>query len=129
MIRIRRNSFVKRCQLRHERLQLFLQFFLLQKKVIVCIRQSPRDLEPPLSVSFYYRPQTKLRKDNFFTPVCDSVHRGVYNPLGRPPSGRHLPGRHPPGQTPIPQADNPPLRDGHCSGRYASYWNAFLFLF
>ena len=20
-------------------------------------------------------------------------------------------------------------RDGHCSGRYASYWNAFLFLF
>ena len=21
-----------------------------------------------------------------------------------------------------------PLRDGHCCGRYASYWNAFLFL-
>ena len=29
-------------------------------------------------------------------------------------------GRHPPGQTPPPP-------DGHCSGRYASYWNAFLF--
>ena len=26
---------------------------------------------------FYcYRPQTKLREDNVFTPVCDSVHRG-----------------------------------------------------
>ena len=20
------------------------------------------------------------------------------------------------------------IRDGHCSGRYASYWNAFLFI-
>ena len=30
-----------------------------------------------------------------------------------------------------PEADTPrdghPLPDGHCSGRYASYWNAFLF--
>ena len=51
-----------------------------------------------------YRPQTNLRKGNVFTPVCDSVHRG----------GVHPPGRHRP----------PP--DGHCSGRYASYWNAFL---
>ena len=25
-------------------------------------------------------------------------------------------------------ADTPPSRDGHCSGRYASYWNAFFFL-
>ena len=24
----------------------------------------------------YYRPQTKLREGNVFTPVCDSVHRG-----------------------------------------------------
>ena len=30
-------------------------------------------------------------------------------------------GRHPPGQT-CPRAD----RDGHCSERYTSYWNAFL---
>ena len=78
-------------------------------------------------------------------------------PLGRhspgqtpPPVGRHpLPwkdtflGRHPPRQTPHPQADTPlgkpslwqtppplgrhPPVDGHCSRRYASYWNAFLF--
>ena len=26
-----------------------------------------------------------------------------------------------------PQADNSPPRDGHCSGQYASYWNAFLY--
>ena len=31
----------------------------------------------------------------------------IHSPLGRPP-----PGRHPP--------------DGHCGGRYASHWNAFL---
>ena len=24
----------------------------------------------------FYRPQTKLRKGNVFTPVCHSVHRG-----------------------------------------------------
>ena len=39
-------------------------------------------------------------------------------------------GRHPPGQT-SPLGIHPPWvdppRDGHCSGRYASYWNAFLF--
>ena len=26
------------------------------------------------------------------------------------------------------EADTPPPADGHCCGRYASYWNAFLFL-
>ena len=34
-------------------------------------------------------------------------------PLGRPPQAE--------GRQPLPPAD------GHCSGRYASYWNAFLF--
>ena len=39
------------------------------------------------------------------------------------------PGQTPPGQTP-PWADTPPPKtgDGHCSGLYASYWNAFLLL-
>ena len=60
-------------------------------------------------------------------------------PLGRHPQadiplGRHPPwqtpplGRHPLRQTP-PLGRHPPGRhpsDGHCSGRYASYWNAFL---
>ena len=39
-------------------------------------------------------------------------------PLGRHPLGRHLPARR----------HNPPPPDGHCSGRYESYWNVFLFL-
>ena len=61
--------------------------------------------------------------------------------------GRGVCGRQPPGQTPPPPSacwDTHPLPsacwdtrlqcmlgytppDGHCSGRYASYWNAFLF--
>ena len=69
----------------------------------------------------YYRPQTKLRKGNVFTPVCHSVHiGGVHPPLADTPLSRHPPGRHPPGRHPCPG-------DGHCSGQYASYWNAFLF--
>ena len=63
------------------------------------------------------------------------------------PLGRHSPpGKHPPGQTPPGPVHagihtspaqcmlgyTPPAQcllgyDGHCSGRYASYWNAFLF--
>ena len=44
-------------------------------------------------------------------------------PLGRHPPRQTPPlGRQPPGQTP-PRQTAP---DSHCSGRYASYWNAFL---
>ena len=62
----------------------------------------------------FYRPQTKLRKGNVFTPVCQSfcLQRGVCPVHARihPPSlGRQ-----------------PPPTDGHCRRRYASYWNAFL---
>ena len=72
-------------------------------------------------------------------PVCTgvdtrgrypSMHWGRY-PLGRYPS-MHW-GRHPLGRYPsmhlgrhTPAAGRPPP-NGHCSGRYASYWNAFLF--
>ena len=55
-----------------------------------------------------YLPQQELWKGNVFTPVCDSVHRGE--------GDVHLLGRHPPGRHPR-----------YCSGRYASYFNAFLF--
>ena len=74
---------------------------------------------PKYSRSSYYRPQPKLRQDNVFTPVCDSVHR----------EGGSLSGRPPPGQRPPPTP--PPLdRDSRTvtSRRYAFYWNAFLFL-
>ena len=51
------------------------------------------------------------------SPYADTLLPGqVDTPLGRHPSWA---GRHPPEQT-------PPPADGCCSGRYASYWNAFL---
>ena len=66
-----------------------------------------------------YRPQTKLRQGNVFTPVCHSVH-GWGGCMPDTPEqtqpGRHLPGRHPPGQTLLtPWVDTPrqtpPLAD------------------
>ena len=54
-----------------------------------------------------YHPQ--LRKGYVFTPVCQSFcSQGMS------------------GQTPLP-GRTPPPRDGHSSGQYAFYWNAFLF--
>ena len=86
----------------------------------------------------YYRPQTKLRKGNVFTSVCQEFcPQGEVHTL--PPSwpdtppGKHPLSKHPQADIPQadnPQADNPTLQaDGYCSGRYASYWNAFLFIF
>ena len=68
--------------------------------------------------------------------VYPSMHWSRH-PLGKhSPQGRHPPSRQtPPAQgmlgytLPLPSAcwdTHPP--DGHCSGRYTSYWNAFLFL-
>ena len=57
----------------------------------------------------------------------------VHPPAGRSP-GRYIspagtpPRQVPPGQvTPQGRYTLPPPTDGHCSARYASYWNAFLF--
>ena len=105
-----------------------------------CFRSNIK--EPFLYSSFgCYLPQTKLWKGNVFTPVCQSsVHRGGVHttpgrhpcgqrpPIGRrtqadtPPSGSPPPGRHP------PRRQTPPTPEARCSGRYASYWNAFLFV-
>ena len=86
---------------------------------------------------FYYRPQQELRKGNVFTPVCDSVHKrrvvwadtpqaDTPSPSGQTPPWADTPQADPTlGQTPT-WADFP--QDGHCSGRYASYWNAFLLI-
>ena len=62
---------------------------------------------------FFYRPQTKLRKGNVFTPVCQSFcsQGGCLCPSACWDT--------PPGQT-------PPPADSYCCGRSASYWNAFL---
>ena len=89
------------------------------------------------------------------TPLTDAHPWQTHTPLAdtHPPLGRHTPwqtpplwqthpllwqthplGRHPladtpPWQTPLGRHPPPhrPRRDGHCSSRYASYWNAFLF--
>ena len=62
------------------------------------------------------------------------------SPEQTPPRSRHpreqtppLPGSRPPravsppGSKHPPRSRQPPLADGYCCGRYASYWNAFLF--
>ena len=108
-----------------------------------------------LSLPINYRPQQSCGQGYVFTRVCDSVHRGGVSGQTPPWQGEHPPTgtrqtpprpfRHPPGtrQTPLDQADTPPdqadtppdqadtPREEDCSirsmsGRYASYWNAFL---
>ena len=62
------------------------------------------------------------------TPLGRHLLPRAANTPGIHPSGQtstwaktpHSPDQTHPGQTPHP-------RDGHCSGRYASYWNDFLF--
>ena len=103
----------------------------------------------------YYRPQRSCGQGYVFTRVCDSVNGGVSGeppqdqadppargepprdqadtPLGprRPPGpGRPLPPG--PGRPPRTRQTLPRPREEDCSilsmsGRYASYWNAFLF--
>ena len=62
--------------------------------------------------AFLFSDVFTVRNVVVFTPVCQSF----CSQEGRGVSGRH------PAQTPPP-----PNPDGHCSGRYVSYWNAFLF--
>ena len=62
--------------------------------------------------------------------VCPGEGGEGDNPGKRPPGQRPPPDRGPPlDRNPSPERDPPGLTSsgGHCSGRYASYWNAFLF--
>ena len=52
-------------------------------------------------------------------PWTDTPPGQIFPPRQTHPLGRHPPSRH----CPPP----PPKSDGYCSGRYSSYWNAFLF--
>ena len=71
-----------------------------------------------------YHPQTKLRKGNVFTSVCQelcpkggvsaAVHAGIHTPQADTPLDRH------------PLAYTPLGRHPNSSGWYTSYWNAFL---
>ena len=56
-------------------------------------------------------------------PLQDQVH-----PLQVPPRTGYPPGRNPPQDQVSSRTRYPPRsRDSYCCGRYASYWNAFLF--
>ena len=100
----------------------------------------------------YLSPATKLGQGYIFTRVCDSVQRGVCLSalLGYPPPQEQTPGTPPWEQQTPPEADTPlgantpppcaadktmeqtPPGSSACweiqatSGRYTSYWNAFL---
>ena len=75
----------------------------------------------------FYRPQRSCGIVMFLhASVILSTGGGggcLADPLGRPPTPGQTPSL---GQTP-PRADTLPPRDGLCSERYTSYWNAFLF--
>ena len=87
-----------------------------------------------------------LGQDNIFRSVCHEFcprggggqYLGRYPPgpgtpsrAGTPPGTRYPPGRYTPRRTRYPRAGTPP--SSACweiratSGRYASYWNAYLF--
>ena len=106
----------------------------------------------------FYRPQRSCGQGYVFTRVCDSVHRGVclsacwdnthpLPPRTRPPGKQAPPGKQTyleagtprkptPREAGTPSRKQAPLAPGKqappgirsMSGRYASYWNAFLFL-
>ena len=89
-------------------------------------------LSQRLHVSFDYRPQTKFAKVMFSqVSVCPwGVHgrggmpgRGWYMWQGACVAGNHA------WQRTCMAGGMRGRRDGHCSRRYASYWNAFLFFF
>ena len=66
----------------------------------------------------------------FTRGVCTQHALGQTSPTGQTLPGRHPLGRHPLWPTPpwqTPPGRHPPP-DDHCSGRCASYWNAFLYL-
>ena len=86
----------------------------------------------------YYRPQRSCGKV-IFSQACvknsvnrgwgvsASVHGGIHPPPGQTPPGQTPPSLGRPPWADTPRADT--LPDGHCSGRYVSYWNAFLLKF
>ena len=104
----------------------------------VCLSTGGRGCLPQCMVG--YTPQSRHPPGSRHPPRADT-------PQSRHPPEQTPPEQTPPEQTPWadtpqeqtpPRADTPleqtppgsrppPPRDGHCCGRYASYWNAFLF--
>ena len=93
--------------------------------------------EVDFKLQIYYRPQRSCGQSSIFAPVFHSVHGGggrggipegteADPPRTDPPPSRQPPPRE---QTPLEQTPPPEADSGiqSTSGRYASYWNAFLF--
>ena len=127
--------------------------FSCQLRAIVC-GDSKNFFE---RIIHYYRPKRSFGQGNIFTPVCHSVHRGgrvllasppppgMETPLEQtparmenppqmeepPPDGEPPRMEEPPRiEEPPPDGEPPPEADSgirSAIGRYASYWNAFLF--
>ena len=98
-------------------------------------RRGNRALVAIVYLYIYYRPQRSWAKVMFLQAsvilltgggVSASVHAGIPPPGSRPPLGPDPPGADtPPGtRHPPPPEANSGIRS--TSGRYASYWNAFL---
>ena len=65
-----------------------------------------------MSIQANYRPQTKLRKGNVFTSVCQEFCQGeVYTLLSR----------HPPADTPLPQQTATAADGTHPTGMHSCY--------
>ena len=89
-----------------------------------------RDINIPVQFLSSYRPQTKLRKGNILQAcVKNSVHgeghlwQGVCMERGGDMCGRVVHGR----GASVAGWSVHGRKDRHCSGQYASYWNAFLY--
>ena len=112
-------------------------------RLVITIVLGARDTQGPNSFISLLATM-KLGQGNVFTGVClstggrvsASVHAGMPDPPrpGTPPRSRHPPRPESPlrpGTPPPDQAHHPPqesdARIRSMSGRYASYWNAFLF--
>ena len=114
------------------------------------MREMPQNLEIDVEIQIcknsndlLHRHCITVRKRScgkvMFSQACvkNSVHKRRWctlhwadTPLGRNPPGQTPLGRHPPWAEPPPPRQTDPLpspADGYCSGRSASYWNAFLF--
>ena len=119
-------------------IRTLLQDGAIQTISTVCINNSSRNFSPSATVAaerlcFYNCLSFCPQEGVWQTPPGQTHPRSRHPPLGRynPPGQTHPSGQTPPGQThPLlgrhPPGQTPPFRDGHWSGRYASYWNAFL---
>ena len=108
-------------------------------EIFTSIRESPTflsNLPCTMPSRGFLPPAKKLGQGYIFTGVCDSVHGGV--PGRGVPAPRGVPGLERclvlgggcllQGGAALGGCLVETPRDGYCRGRYASYWNAFLFL-